>query len=73
MGHVRMMAAVQPFMSGAISKTVNLTKESTVEDIGEIYMNAYGGSVVQSQRLRNGVFASADRFADLGETQPPQV
>jgi ribonucleoside-diphosphate reductase alpha chain len=41
MGHVRMMAAVQPFLSGAISKTVNLTKESTVEDIGEIYINAW--------------------------------
>jgi ribonucleoside-diphosphate reductase alpha chain len=37
MGHVRMMAAVQPFISGAISKTINMPEESTVEDI----MNAY--------------------------------
>jgi len=41
MGHIRMMAAVQPFLSGAISKTVNLPAESTVEDISEIYMNAW--------------------------------
>ena len=37
MGHVRMMAAVQPFISGAISKTINMPEESTVEEI----MNAY--------------------------------
>ena len=32
MGHVKMMSAVQPFMSGAISKTVNMPEEATVED-----------------------------------------
>ena len=37
MGHVRMMAAVQPFLSGAISKTVNMPESATVEDIEEIY------------------------------------
>ena len=37
MGHVRMMAAVQPFISGAISKTINMPEESTVEEV----MNAY--------------------------------
>src|SRR5260370_35100806 len=36
-GHVKMMAAAQPFLSGAISKTINMPEESTVEDI----MNAY--------------------------------
>ena len=36
-GHVRMMAAVQPFVSGAISKTVNLPNEATVEDVSDIY------------------------------------
>lgn len=36
-GHVRMMAAVQPFVSGAISKTVNLPNEATVEDVADIY------------------------------------
>ncbi|MCP5467706.1 MAG: vitamin B12-dependent ribonucleotide reductase [Deltaproteobacteria bacterium] len=41
MSHVRMMAAVQPFISGAISKTVNLPQESTVEEIKEIYFEAW--------------------------------
>jgi ribonucleoside-diphosphate reductase alpha chain len=43
MGHVRMMAAVQPFISGAISKTINMPEESSVEDV----MNAY----IESWRL----------------------
>jgi ribonucleoside-diphosphate reductase alpha chain len=37
MGHVHMMAAVQPFLSGAISKTVNLPETATVEDVEEVY------------------------------------
>ncbi len=41
MGHVRMMAAAQPFISGAISKTVNLPNEVTVEDIEKIYVESW--------------------------------
>jgi ribonucleoside-diphosphate reductase alpha chain len=41
MSHVRMMAAAQPFLSGAISKTVNLPTETTVEEIEEIYMKGW--------------------------------
>ncbi len=41
MGHIRMMAAVQPFISGAISKTVNMPEESTVEDIEKAYIEAW--------------------------------
>jgi ribonucleoside-diphosphate reductase alpha chain len=41
MGHVRMMAAVQPFISGAISKTINMPEESTVEDIMEAYLESW--------------------------------
>ncbi len=41
MGHVRMMAAVQPFLSGAISKTVNLPEEATVEDAMNVYLEAW--------------------------------
>lgn len=37
-GHVRMMGAVQPFLSGAISKTVNMPEEATIEDIEELHM-----------------------------------
>ncbi|MCA0307808.1 MAG: vitamin B12-dependent ribonucleotide reductase [Actinobacteria bacterium] len=41
MGHVRMMAAVQPFLSGAISKTVNLPETATVEDIADVYLQGW--------------------------------
>ncbi len=41
MGHVRMMAAVQPFISGAISKTVNMPEHATVEDVAEIYQQGW--------------------------------
>ena len=41
MGHIRMMAAVQPFISGAISKTVNLPEEATVEDIEKAYIESW--------------------------------
>jgi len=41
MGHVRMMAAAQPFLSGAISKTVNLPEEATVEEIEDIYLQSW--------------------------------
>ncbi len=40
-GHVRMMAAVQPFISGAISKTVNLPEEATVEEVEELHIDAW--------------------------------
>jgi ribonucleoside-diphosphate reductase alpha chain len=41
MGHVRMMAAVQPFLSGAISKTVNLPETATVEEIADVYLQGW--------------------------------
>ena len=41
MGHVRMMAAVQPFLSGAISKTVNMPEAATVADIERIYLDGW--------------------------------
>ena len=41
MGHIRMMAAVQPFLSGAISKTVNMPENSTVEEIKEVYYQGW--------------------------------
>ncbi|HEX4662687.1 MAG TPA: vitamin B12-dependent ribonucleotide reductase, partial [Candidatus Saccharimonadales bacterium] len=40
-GHVKMMGAVQPFLSGAISKTVNLPETATVEDIEQLHMDAW--------------------------------
>jgi ribonucleoside-diphosphate reductase alpha chain len=41
MGHLKMMGAVQPFISGAISKTVNMPQESSVEDIADAYKQAW--------------------------------
>jgi ribonucleoside-diphosphate reductase alpha chain len=41
MGHVRMMAATQPFISGAISKTVNMPETATVDEVEEIYLQAW--------------------------------
>ncbi|MGZ4167151.1 MAG: vitamin B12-dependent ribonucleotide reductase [Solirubrobacteraceae bacterium] len=41
MGHIRMMGAVQPFISGAISKTVNMPQTATVEDIADAYLQAW--------------------------------
>jgi len=41
MGHIRMMGAAQPFISGAISKTVNIPTEATIEDIRGVYVDAW--------------------------------
>ncbi|MCS7109708.1 MAG: vitamin B12-dependent ribonucleotide reductase, partial [Candidatus Micrarchaeota archaeon] len=41
LGHIKMMAAVQPFVSGAISKTVNMPKESTVDEIYDAYITSW--------------------------------
>ena len=40
-GHIRMMAAVQPFISGAISKTINLPNEATIDEIAEAYLQSW--------------------------------
>ena len=41
MGHIRMMGATQPFISGAISKTVNVPRDATVEDIERAYIESW--------------------------------
>lgn len=41
LGHVKMMSAVQPFLSGAISKTINMPEEATVEDVEQMHMDAW--------------------------------
>ena len=41
LGHIRMMAAVQPFLSGAISKTCNLPQDATVGDVEELFLEAW--------------------------------
>jgi ribonucleoside-diphosphate reductase alpha chain len=54
MGHIRMMGAVQPFISGAISKTVNLPQEATVEDIADAYTQAWRLGVKALAIYRDG-------------------
>ena len=41
LGHVRMMGAVQPFISGAISKTVNMPEDVSVEDVEQLHIDAW--------------------------------
>jgi ribonucleoside-diphosphate reductase alpha chain len=54
MGHIRMMGAVQPFISGAISKTVNMPQDSTVEDIADAYLQAWHQGVKALAIYRDG-------------------
>jgi ribonucleoside-diphosphate reductase alpha chain len=54
MGHLKMMGAVQPFISGAISKTVNLPQEATVEDIADAYTQAWRLGVKALAIYRDG-------------------
>ena len=73
MGHVRMMAAVQPFISGAISKTVNMPETATIEEIEEIYFKSwtmgikalaiYRDNCKVGQPLSDGKSASASASA----------
>ncbi|MCS6799293.1 MAG: vitamin B12-dependent ribonucleotide reductase [Myxococcota bacterium] len=58
MAHVRMMAAVQPFLSGAISKTVNLPHDATVEDVSRIYMEGWKLGLKAIAIYRDGSKAS---------------
>lgn len=54
MAHVRMMAAVQPFISGAISKTVNMPAEATVEEVADVYMESWKLMVKANALYRDG-------------------
>jgi len=80
MGHVRMMAAVQPFISGSMSKTVNLPTEATVEDIEQTYMESwklglkciaiYRDGCKRSQPLSTGLDKKKDEPATTIEYRP---
>ncbi len=54
MGHIKMMGAVQPFISGAISKTVNLPQTATIEDIADAYLQAWRCGVKALAIYRDG-------------------
>ncbi|MBI4440927.1 vitamin B12-dependent ribonucleotide reductase [Candidatus Woesearchaeota archaeon] len=54
MGHVRMMAACQPFISGAISKTVNMPEDATIEDVANIYLESWKLGIKAIALYRDG-------------------
>jgi ribonucleoside-diphosphate reductase alpha chain len=54
MGHIKMMSATQPFLSGAISKTVNLPQEATIEDIAEAYAESWRQGIKAVAIYRDG-------------------
>ena len=83
MGHIKMMGAVQPFISGAISKTVNMPEGTTVEDIADAYLQAWklgvkalaiyrdGSKTAQALRTDAGDKAKADKPAEpVAEPKP---
>ena len=75
MGHIRMMAAAQPFISGAISKTINMPNNSTIEDIKDAYLQSWQLMVKANALYRDGsklsqplnTVSSEDEIAWLGE------
>ena len=81
MGHVRMMAAVQPFLSGAISKTVNMPNSCTSEQIADVYMQAwklglksiaiYRDGSKRTQPLSTGVKKKTEGLAASGRKKLP--
>ena len=76
MGHVRMMAAVQPFISGSMSKTVNLPTEATVEDIEQTYMESWKLGLKCIAIYRDGCKRSQPLSTSLDkkkETEPTTV
>ena len=80
MGHVRMMAACQPFLSGAISKTVNLPEDATVEEVEEVYyegwklglkaLAVYRDNCKVGQPLSDGKAKKKDVVADVEIATP---
>ena len=73
-GHIAMMAAVQPFLSGAISKTVNLPSESTVEDVERLFLDAWRKGLKAVAIYRDGCKVSqpltVGSGADAGDEDP---
>jgi ribonucleoside-diphosphate reductase alpha chain len=70
MSHVRMMAATQPFLSGAISKTVNLPNEATVDEVREIYEEGWRLGLKAVALYRDGCKASQPLSTTSKEPAP---
>src|SRR4051794_9988572 len=67
MGHIRMMSAVQPFISGAISKTVNLPETATVEDIADAYVQGWKLGLKALAIYRDGSKTAQALRTDAGD------
>ncbi len=67
--HIRMMAAAQPFISGAISKTINMPNEATVEDCGSAYMLSWKLALKANALYRDGSKLSQPLNASLIEDE----
>jgi ribonucleoside-diphosphate reductase alpha chain len=79
MGHIKMMGATQPFISGAISKTVNVPKEATVDEIMQAYVQSWKLGAKAISIYRDGskrtqpLNTSKDKTADLAQTAVQMV
>ncbi len=83
-GHIRMMAACQPFISGAISKTINMPNDASIDDVKSAYMLSWRLGLKANALYRDGsklsqplsslmaadLFAALDEMADADETAP---
>jgi ribonucleoside-diphosphate reductase alpha chain len=70
MGHLKMMGAVQPFISGAISKTVNMPQTATVEDIAEAYLQAWHLGIKALAIYRDGSKTAQALRTDAQKSKP---
>ena len=72
MGHIKMMAAAQPFLSGAISKTVNLPHEASVEDVAEAYAESWRQGIKAVAIYRDGSKGTQplNTSQDVKKTEP---
>jgi ribonucleoside-diphosphate reductase alpha chain len=73
MGHIKMMAAAQPFLSGAISKTVNLPKEASIEDIAETYMEGWKLGLKALAIYRDGSKTAQALRTDAEQDEPADL
>lgn len=73
MAHIRMMAAAQPFLSGAISKTVNLPNEATVDDVQHIYEEAHRLGLKAIALYRDGCKASQPLSSGTEKSEKREV
>jgi ribonucleoside-diphosphate reductase alpha chain len=77
-GHIRMMGAVQPFLSGAVSKTANLPEDATIEDVEQLYIEAWQLGIKAVAVYRDNCkvaqpLATTKRAADDPALSPPEA